>query len=101
MTWDDAQYDGEYDGSPEKAGGSIQLTAIGFLVRKTRKEVVLAMDMDPKSRDVRFIFTIPTKMVVKIQDLLTYDEFKAREVHHGNEQADRGAHPAPPPERNQ
>lgn len=61
----------DYDGSPEKATSSTALlTAIGFLVRQNKKEVVIAMDMDPKDKEIRFTLAIPRKMVQKVEELV-------------------------------
>lgn len=69
MVWEDALQNSEFDGAPEEAPGTVTLNAIGFLVRKTPKMVTLAMDMDPETREVRFTFSIPRKMVREIKEL--------------------------------
>lgn len=69
VTWEDAKLDTEFDGAPEDAPSTIILQCCGFLARKNRKEVVIAMDYDPASRAVRFTFAIPAKMVRKIVEL--------------------------------
>lgn len=66
VSWEDAQHDSDFSGKPEEAGETSLCHTIGFLVKKTKKIVVLAMDIDPKENTIRFILTVPAKLVQNI-----------------------------------
>lgn len=73
VIWEDAQLDADYDGPASGAPDTIVLMACGFLVKKTSKSIKIAMDCDPNTENVRFIFSIPAKMVREIRPL--YEHF--------------------------
>jgi len=66
VVWEDATNDVEFDGKPEDAGGTIILHDIGFLIKSTRKSTVLATCKEPDGSTVRWIITIPARMVRQI-----------------------------------
>jgi len=68
--WSDAQLDTDFDGKAEEAGGTVELVAVGFLIRKSKKEVVIGMDLNPKTREIRFILSIPAAMAPKVRYLV-------------------------------
>lgn len=75
VLWEDATKDIEFDGSPEDAGATEMCLEIGFLLRRTKKIVVLASEKSLDNTSVRWIMTIPTKMVKSITPLVEVSDF--------------------------
>ena len=74
IRWEDATKDIDFSGFPEEAGETAICEDIGFLIKKTRKMVVLAGCYTPSDGQVRWIMSIPAKMVREIVYLGPKDE---------------------------
>lgn len=70
VVWDDA-HGGDVGVSAEEAESfkAWRLTSVGWLVRKTRKGYTLAMEYGPGETEFRSYTFIPSKYVVKAQQL--------------------------------
>ncbi len=71
--WEDAFHDGDFEGSPEDAGTTMICIGIGFLVKNTSKMVVLAGEKSEDGEELRWVLSIPKKMVKKIIPLSGFD----------------------------
>lgn len=68
VVWDDAQYDGEYDGQPGSYDPRLaRLTNLGYFVKMTRDSVVLCSCVQVSNGTTRWFVTIPRKLVVEIR----------------------------------
>ena len=71
VVWDDAQYEGDFDGKPEGFDASLaRLTNIGYFAKMTRDSIVLVSCVQPSNGTTRWFVTIPRKLVVEVRPFL-------------------------------
>lgn len=66
IEWIDAAIHPDFDGSAKDSPGRVVLCTCGYYVKKTRKEITLAVDYDPETHDFR------TPNVVSRRDLIRF-----------------------------
>lgn len=68
VVWDDAHYDGDFDGKPETFDSRLaRLHNIGYFAKLTRDSVVLVSCLQPSNGTTRWFVTIPRKLVIEIR----------------------------------
>jgi hypothetical protein len=70
VTWKDAEHDSDFSGEAHEAGNLPILVYAGYLVKKTAEMVVVASEICEEDNTVRFIISIPAKIVVSIKELV-------------------------------
>lgn len=74
VRWEDALYDGDYDGSAaEYKPEAPVLEELGFFVKQTRATFVLAACYDPKTATVRWLMNIPRTLIRSIRPISTLE----------------------------
>jgi len=71
VEWDDATFDsGYYDKQDTSRYDVLKTLSVGFVVKSTPKEIILAVDswVNKQGTEYRHITTIPKKMVRKVTE---------------------------------
>ena len=69
VEWLDAAIHPDFDGQAKDSPGRVTLLTVGYYVRKTAKEITLAVDLDPETGDIRTTNVVSRRDVVRFTPL--------------------------------